>query len=368
MKDHVTDLNPSPRNARNSEGSFVTLASGRILFAYTRYRGGGNDHDKAVIAARFSDDGGRTWSKRDRILISGEGKANDMSVSFLRLRDDRIALFNLRKDGLFDCRPMVRFSDDEGKTFTRGNPITPVPGYYILNNDRVVQLKSGRLIAPLAMHHARTCSVVDDGKPATRAGFARPGLVLFLCSDDGGATWFEADTRLHHCDAHGRGLQEPGFVELKRGKLWAYCRHGSFARHEKSNRQWESFSRDDGMHWSDVEPSRFRSPCSPMSVKRIAATGDLLAVWNDHSPGHYRKAHRHSAQRTPLACAISKDEGKTWRHHQLLETSLKHGFCYVAIHPIDDAVLLGYCAGGADTGGCLNRLRIRRISLEKLYA
>ena len=105
-----------------------------------------------------------------------------------------------------------------------------------------------------------------------------------------------------------------------------------------------------------------------MSVKRIPATGDLLAVWNDHAPKHrIKNPHPISACRTPLACAISKDQGKTWRHHQLLETSPKHGFCYVAIHPMEDAVLLAYCAGGADTGGCLKRLRLRRIELSELY-
>lgn len=365
-KAFVTNLDPSPRNARNSEGAFVTLAGGRIMFAYTRYAGGGADHDKAVVAAITSDDGGRTWSSRQRVLIRGEGESNDMSVSFLRLHDGRIALFNLRKNSILDCRPVVRFSSDEGKTFSSPQLITPAPGYYILNNDRMVQLKSGRLIAPLAMHQSRIQSIEENGKRKTVPGFTNPGLIMFLCSDDGGATWFEGNTRMHICDKQGRGLQEPGVVELSRGRLWAYCRYGTYGKHEPGNRQWESFSNDGGLTWSDIKRSRFHSSCSPMSAKRLN-NGDLLTIWNDHSPKHYRKAHRLSAQRTPLASAISSNQGKTWKHHQLLETSLKHGFCYVAIHPLDDAVLLAYCAGGADTGSNLNRLRIRRIALENLY-
>ena len=33
----VLDLNPSKENPRNSEGSFVTLKSGRILFYYSQW-------------------------------------------------------------------------------------------------------------------------------------------------------------------------------------------------------------------------------------------------------------------------------------------------------------------------------------------
>ena len=41
------------------------------------------------------------------------------------------------------------------------------------------------------------------------------------------------------------------------------------------------------------------------------------------------------------------------------------GYCYTAILPMDNAVLLAYCAGTeADLGSCLNRLRIRRLQLS----
>ena len=52
----------------------------------------------------------------------------------------------------------------------------------------------------------------------------------------------------------------------------------------------------------------------------------------------------------------------------LLEKSPTHGYCYTAIHFTDDAVLLAYCAGGASTKMVLDRLRVRRISLDELRA
>ena len=90
-------LPPGLGNPRNTEGSFVTLRDGRILYAYTRFTGGTGDHDSASIVGRHSSDGGRTWSGEDIPMVAGEGAMNVMSVSLLRLKDGRIALFYLRK-------------------------------------------------------------------------------------------------------------------------------------------------------------------------------------------------------------------------------------------------------------------------------
>jgi hypothetical protein len=65
----VLNLEPSKANPRNSEGAFATLADGRLMFAYSRYTGEDwEDHAPADIAARYSSDGGETWSAGDRIL------------------------------------------------------------------------------------------------------------------------------------------------------------------------------------------------------------------------------------------------------------------------------------------------------------
>ena len=102
-------------------------------------------------------------------------------------------------------------------------------------------------------------------------------------------------------------------------------------------------------------------------MKRIPSTGDLLAVWNDHS-GRFPSPSQLN-ERRPLACAISSDEGKTWKHNQLLDDAPEHGFHYTAIHFTDDAVLLAYCAGGPRPEmAWLQRLCIQRIPLTELYA
>ena len=65
------------------------------MFAYSHFIGGGSDHAAGHIAARFSDDGGRTWSEKDVVLVTREGDFNVMSVSLLRLQSGEIALLLL---------------------------------------------------------------------------------------------------------------------------------------------------------------------------------------------------------------------------------------------------------------------------------
>jgi sialidase-1 len=157
------ELPPGPGNPRNSEGAFVSLKDGRILFIYSHYTAGhGADHDPAQLCGRYSSDGGRTWSAEDRLIVENEGGMNVMSVSLLRLQGGEIALFYLRKNSEKDCRPVMRLSTDEGETW--GPPmmcITDEIGYYVLNNDRVIQLKSGRLVAPVCLHTVKDSPEMD---------------------------------------------------------------------------------------------------------------------------------------------------------------------------------------------------------------
>jgi hypothetical protein len=356
----VLDLPASPGNPRNSEGSFVTLKDGRIVFAYSRYRGkridDWADHATADIAARISDDGGRTWSPDDRILVPNEGACNVMSASLLRLRDGRIGLFYLRKNGIRDCRLWMRTSADEAATWTEPVLCIPAPGYFVVNNDRVVQISTGRLVVPAALHRAKL-----DLETWRNDAVDPRGIALFFLSDDDGQTWRESRDWLAFPGKCVSGLQEPGVVERKDGTLYGWCR-------TEAGSQYETESADGGETWSVPRASKFRSPCSPMSIKRIPVTGGLLAVWNDHSKaGEHRQTDWRSSSwgRTPLAVAVSEDDGKTWLPARDIETDPDRGFCYTAIHFTEDAVLLAYCCGGGKRG-VLQDACIRRIPLESL--
>ena len=351
----VFEQNPTAGSPRNSEGAFVTLAGGRMLFAYSAFYGGGGDDAAARIAGRWSDDGGLTWSDPPETVVENEGQQNVMGVSLLRLSDGSIALFYAVKNGFHDCRLHWRTSTDEATTWSDPRRVIDAPGYFVVNNDRVVQLRTGRLVVPAALHRCTSDRVTEW------RSFDSRGIAMWFLSDDRGATWRETRTWWALPVASSSGLQEPGVVELADGRLFSWCRTSVGC-------QYGLWSDDGGETWSAPVPTDLRSPCSPASIKRMPRTGDLLLVYNDHSDRSGVAApHPGSSNRTPLVTAISRDEARTWQGHRLLEASPTHGFCYTAIHVVDDAVLLAYCAGGEETDGVLNRLRIRRVSLDWVY-
>src|SRR6185295_5935190 len=86
-------LPPAVNNPRNSEGDFLTLKNGIMMFVYSRFTGGSADDARAELAAIYSGDRGKTWSLRYEPVLEKEGKKNVMSVSLLRLSDNEIAMF-----------------------------------------------------------------------------------------------------------------------------------------------------------------------------------------------------------------------------------------------------------------------------------
>lgn len=339
----VLELPPTENYPRNSEGDFVRLNDGRLLFIYTRFSGGGGDHDRAALVSRVSEDHGQTWSGEDTVLFQGEGGMNVMSVSLLRLKDGRIALFYLRKNATDDCMPYLRFSSDEAVTWTEPQLAMAGPvGYYVVNNDRVVQLSSGRLVVPAAFH-------AEKGGPWSGNG----DIVCFL-SDDAGKTWRASESILKCEEACGaRVFQEPGVVEVSDDALLLFIRTGGGS-------QYVARSTDGGNTWTAPVAGPLKSPTSPATIERIPNTATLLAVWNDH--GEIPDTLK--GKRTPLVAALSDDGGETWHSRRVLEDDPNGWYCYTALHFEGDSVLLGYCAGDRRENNGLAHTRIRRLPLD----
>ena len=324
---------------RNSEGAMVELKDGKLLFVFSRFTEGGGDNDRAHLARTYSEDGGRTWSEPD-VVVETEGRMNVMSVSLLRLASGELMMSYLRKNSTSDCRPVVRFSHDEGRTWSEPVEVTEEVCYYVVNNDRVVQLSSGRLVMPVAVY----CP--EHGKH---------GVAPSRCfiSDDGGRTWRmgKGEARMQE----GVDAQEPGVVELEDGRLMMLIRN-------RIGYIYRSYSEDGGETWTTPESTGI--PCakaSPISCKRIPSTGHLLMVWN-HRPPDSPEPNR----RTPLTCAVSRDEGKTWENLRDIETDPDRGFCYTSILFRGDEVVLSYCAGLYETG-ILRDLKVTIFGVEDLY-
>jgi len=333
-------LAPGPGNPRNSEGALLRLADGRVMLVYTHFTGGGGDHAAAFLAARFSQDAGRTWTTTDTPVLANEGGMNVMSVSLLRLRSGEMALFYLRKNAEDDCRAYLRRSLDEGVSWSEPVLCIPSLGYFVVNNDRVIQLESGRLVVPAARHSV----------PGGRFG---PGVALCFLSDDEGQTWRQSTAELQGPPGCRSGLQEPGVIELRDGRLMMLCRTDLGC-------QYRSYSADGGGTWSPAEPTEILSPCSPATFKRVPGSNDILMVWNDHS-GDPALAQK----RTPLVAAVSSDEGLTWHAPRMVEADPDGWFCYTAMEFVGDQVLLAYCATGKGQPH-LSRTQVTRFRLDWL--
>ena len=340
----VLSLQPGPDNPRNSEGDFINLNDGRILFVYSRYYGtSSSDHATAFLAGRYSNDGGKTWTKEDKVILENEGGMNVMSVSLLRLRNGDIALFYLRKNSTQDCIPMMRISKDETKTWSEAVPcITDKQGYFVLNNARVIQLENGRLIMPVALHQ------IPGGKWKDKAD------LYCYYSDNNGSTWHSSS---QVPDQSTIITQEPGVIEMKDGRIMMYIRaSGGF--------QQKSFSSDKGETWSHIESSNIPSPLSPATIEKIPGTHDWLLVWNNNDGTNPVIKNK----RTPLTAAISKNEGKTWGNITNIQQDPDGWYCYIAIHFVNKHnVLLGYCAGSQSRGTHLSVTDVTRFDIRWLY-
>ena len=329
-------LKPRPGNPKNFSGDFIRLNDGRILYLYA-YGVGDIVADDAphCTVARYSNDDGKTWTSDD-IIVHIEG-----GLSLLRLPDNRIALFYLRaKNSGKDLYPYMIISEDETQTWSAPIKCVNEPGYYTINNDRIILLKNGRIILPVAYY-------ASDGSSNNN------GLYSYY-SDDSGVTWKKSQQVPNPKHIQ---LEEPGVVELKNGDLMMFIR-------TRLGVQYLSYSDDKGEHWSAVQPSKIQSPLSPASIKRIPTTGDLLLVWNDN----YDPEHRDGGNRSPLSMAISKDEGKTWEKKKTIESNPYGWYCYSAIQFFGDYVLLGHATGNTNEYVGLAVTQVTRLSLDWIYS
>lgn len=349
------------KTPRAGEGSAVLLKDASVMLAYSQFTGGA-DHDPAVIVSRISKDGGISWTGPVKILEKSPDALNVMSISLLRLHNGKIAFLYLYKFAKDDCIPYICFSDDEGKNWSAPLPVTERGKYYVVNNDRLIQTKGGRLIIP-ACHHEFNEEKYDER-----------GACGCFYSDDDGASWekspefisiknenavmphkIEKDKDKIWEEVLSRGIypQEPGVIELSGGRIMMWVRtNGGY--------MYKSMSHDGGGNWSEFMPvTSIISPCGPQSIKRLPGTSTLLCAYNDHSSFSF--AEENWSWRTPLSIAISNDEGENWRLLGNIEDT-SHNYCYTSILFFDDKILLTYYV----SENCMESGKEKRRNLASL--
>jgi sialidase-1 len=304
------------KNPRYTEGSIVELDDGSLLFAVTEFQDSDSDFAKAHIVGRVSRDGGQTWGA-PRELQKNTGGMNVMSVTLRRIGSG-ISMFYLQKNDVNDLDMFVRTSGDEGKTFGEATLVTADAGYHVINNDRVTQLASGRLLVPAAS----TADVKTVNHFVSHC----------YISDDAGKTWRNGKGQV---DAPKRGAMEPEVVELNDGRILMIVR-------TQLGYIGKSYSYDGGETWSKLESLGVRAPEAPSKLRRIPSTGDLVLIFNDtFTPGA-----GHGGKRTPLTAAISSDEGLTWKNVGNFESDASKTFSYTSLTFVRDRAVMSYWESG----------------------
>lgn len=339
--------------SRCGEGSFIRLQNGDIMLIYTEYNTTDfSDDASACLAALVSHDEGESWGEHRVILEKNEGDLNVMSVSLLRLPNGEILLMYLKKstkNGLVLCQPFVRRSNDDGATFGAETICGPRDKYYVVNNDRVILLKSGRILMPAAVYDS----------PKHGEALSSTASVCMIASDDNGYSWTELENETVLPVPHRSGFEEPGLYEHEDGTVWCYMR-------TRLGCQWQMLSTDQGESWSTPRPNMlFTSPDSPMLVKKVC--GLTVAVFNPEPKFISRPVEIWG--RTPLMMLAGEADGvghdlNAFPYSYMIETDRSNNYCYPAILEGNGYFLLSYYHSNG-TNCPLNSLKIVKITVER---
>ncbi|HSG73365.1 MAG TPA: sialidase family protein, partial [Planctomycetaceae bacterium] len=261
-------------------------------------------------------------------------------------RPGTIALFYLEKNSFTDLDLLLKTTTETklleflnapesvNNPFGEAVLVTRTPGYHVVNNDRVVQLSSGRLLAPAAS----TPDVQKNNHFVSRC----------FISDDAGTTWRPGKGEVDYAQ---RGAMEPEVFELNDGRVLMIVRTqlGHIAA---------SYSSDAGDTWSEAKSWNVKAPEAPATLRRIPATGDLLLVWNNT----FEAGAGHGGKRTPLTAAISSDEGESWTHVRNLEADPDRTYSYTSLTFVENRAVMSYWESGPGAGQLSSKFRSLPVS------
>lgn len=346
----------TPEHPRNDSASIAELSDGSLLLVwmeFVRSHEAGHDTAPNRISSLTSRDGGATWTDHRVLVEPAEGEVNVYNPSLLRLADGDILLAYLAYNRLEWGKPLVssgfvRRSADDGRTFGPPALVWDHKPHASANNT-LIQLASGRIVRGAGR-------VPIWGGPKGREDSA------CFYSDDNGRTWSPSSNWVQ---LPLRGALESHVAQAASGDLVMSMR-------TQLGSVFLARSTDEGVTWSKPQTSGLRAPESMAPLVRIPGTGDLLLVWN-HS--FYDPAYDHFGKRTPLATAVSRDDGRTWENIQYLETDPNWEFSNPAVNFTSDGqAIITYFASQMEQSeppGKLGRsamtLKSARVSIDWFY-
>ncbi len=258
----------------NHAASIVELPNGDLFTAW----GAGSRElgpDTVILASRRRA-GQQAWSP-PVVVADRPDHANANPVLFVD-RAGTVHLFHVEMFGPTFClgTVVVQTSNDDATTWSL--PRSAFDAICVMVRNKPIITRGGRWILPAYIQAVYQSQ--------------------FWLSDDNGDHWRSTPARL----TVPNNLQ-PAVVELADGSLFALARTSS-----EGHSLWQARSTDAGQTWSLCPRPDLPNPNSGIDLLRLAG-GDLVLAYNN-SP----------TERTPLAAALSTDQGRTWLPARNIET------------------------------------------------
>jgi sialidase-1 len=287
--------------------SVIATTKGTLLAFCEGRKTGRGDAGNIDLVLNRSTDGGKTWGPMQVVWDDADNTCGnpcpvvDAKTGTVWLlmthnlgRDTEAMIVSGKSTGTRTV--WVTRSDDDGVTWAKPAEITKdvkKPGWtwYATGPGVGIQLKSGRLLIP--------CDSKSEG------GKVRESHVIY--SDDGGRSWTPGGVVGPNCN-------ESHAVELADGSVMLNMRS-----YQANNRRLVAISKDGGETFSKpTEDPVLIEPVCQASILRLPGGG--IAFSNPAS-----------TKREKMTVRLSRDDGKTWPHANVLHAGPAAYSCLVAL-------------------------------------
>ena len=330
------------------------------------------------IMLRRSEDGGRTWSPRQKIaqvdgpkeknpVALAQGLATPNEVTY----NNPVAIVDRKTDSIHFvfCLEYMRCfymrSDDDGKSFTKPIEITDTFLKFKSDYDLKViatgpghgiQLDNGRLLIPVWI------------STGTGGHAHRPSVTSVIFSDDHGKTW-ERGEIAGPDEGEFNIPNETVAIQLVDGDVLLNMRSES-----KADRRLLTRSKDGATDWSTPKfHPQLLEPICMASMIRLSKMPEsdrnriLFSNPDTLDPVHGRKAEPGKSRvRKNVTVQLSYDESESWPVKRIVEKGFS-GYSDLAVTH-DGTILLFYERGSTDGKTIYNTgaLTVARFNLEWL--